>query len=51
MNQSMLVDDNKTCRQENNLIGSSSFDTNNEDWTDWYGSQPSIDSLTDQILS
>ena len=31
MNQSMLVDDNKTCRQENNLIGSSSVDRNTED--------------------
>ena len=30
----MLVDDIKTCRQENNLIGSSSVDTNIEYWTD-----------------
>ena len=49
--QSMLVDDNKTCRKENNLIGPYSVDTNIEDWTDWYGSQPRIDELIDQIPS
>ena len=31
LKQSILVDANKTCRQENNLIGSSSVDTNIED--------------------
>ena len=30
LRQLMLVDDNKTCRQENNLIGSSYVDTNIE---------------------
>ena len=45
----MLVDDNKTCRKNNNLIGSSSVDTNIEDRTDWCGSQPRIDEVTDQI--
>ena len=47
----MLVYDNKTCSQKKNLIGSSYVDTNIEDWTDWYGSQPHIDEVTDQILS
>ena len=47
----MLVDDNKTCRQENNLISSSFVDTHIEDWTDWYGSQPRIDEVTDHIPS
>ena len=47
----MLVDDNKTCSQENNLIVSSSLDTKIEDWTDWYGSQPHIGEVTDQIPS
>ena len=44
--QSLLVDENKTCRQENNLIGSSSVDINIEDFTDWYGWQPLIGEVT-----
>ena len=51
LKQSMLVDDNITCSQENNLKGSYSVDTNIEDWTYWYGSQPYIDEVTDQIPS
>ena len=47
----MLVENNRTCWQENSLIDSSSVDTNIEDWMDWYGSQPHIDEVTDQILS
>ena len=47
----MLVDDNKTWRQENNLIGFSFVDTNIEDYTDWYGSQPRIYGVKDQIPS
>ena len=43
----MLVDDNKNFSQENKLIGSSYFDTNIEDWTGWYGSQPCIDEVID----
>ena len=49
--QSLLVDKNKTCSQENNLIGSYSVDTIIEDWTYWYCSQPHIDEVTDQIPS
>ena len=47
----MLVDDTKTCRKENNLIGSFSVDTNIEDLMGWYGLQPHIDEVTDQISS
>ena len=47
----MMVDDMIKCSQENNLIGYSSVDTNIEDWTDWYDSQPFIDEVTDQISS
>ena len=47
----MLVDDNKTCRHLKNLIVSSYVDTNIEDYTDWYDSQPRIDEVTDQIPS
>ena len=35
LKQSILVGDNKYCRQETNLIGSYSIDTNIEDWEDW----------------
>ena len=47
----MLVDDNKNCRKESNLIGSSSIDKNVEDLIDFYGSQPRIDVVTYHILS
>ena len=49
--QSLLVDENKTCRQENNWIGYSSVDTNIKNWTDWYGSHPRISEVTDHIMS
>ena len=39
----MLVNDNKTCKQERNLIGYSFVDKNIEDWMDWYGLQPQTD--------
>ena len=45
----MMVDKNNNCSQENNLMGYSSVDTNIEDLTDWYDSQPCIDEVTDQI--
>ena len=47
----MFVYDNKTCRQENNLIGFSSVDTNIEDLTDRYGSQSRIDEVIYQTPS
>ena len=47
----MLVDENKKCRQENNLIGSYSVDKNIEDWTNWYGLQPHIGEVIYQITS
>ena len=40
----------KRCRQGKSWIGSSFVDTNAEDWTDWYGWQPLIDVVTDQIM-
>ena len=39
--------DTETCSQEKNLIGSSSVNTDIEDWMDWYGLQPRIDEVTD----
>ena len=45
----MKVEKSKIYNQENNLIGYSSVDTNIEDWTYWYESQPCIDEVTYQI--
>ena len=39
------------CRQENNLIVSSSVDAKNEDWTGSFGWQPRIGEVKYQILS
>ena len=49
--QSLLVDENTTCMQENNGIGSSPVNNVFGDWTDWYVSQPHIGKVTDHITS
>ena len=49
--QSLVLDENKTLRQENNWIVCSSIDRNIKDWTDWYGLQPLLGEITDQIMS